>query len=169
MKSQGRGDQRKHFWEEFLNLVQKISFGPPLRFFLTQVKISFGPPLWGYLLNFLKNRGGGYKFTLVPPLRFFPKNFFQGRATPYLQPPWWTMLIIISVLYVSKLCSIWSVSNWDIKAIILISLYFISYELRLFNILMTNQISIICWPFEILYLSRSKELSLNQIFLSYSC
>jgi hypothetical protein len=32
LKSQ-RGDQRKHFWETFLNLFQKVPLIPPLRFF----------------------------------------------------------------------------------------------------------------------------------------
>ncbi len=100
-KSQ-RGDQRI-IWlesrktskggqkETFLNLVQKFSLVPPLRFFSTQVKISFGPPL-RFSLEFLKKSWGGSSFTLVPPLRFFPKNFFQGGGytlpTPPLGEPW---------------------------------------------------------------------------------
>jgi hypothetical protein len=31
--------------------------------------------------------GGGSSFTLVPPLRFFPKNFFQGGLHPTYTPP----------------------------------------------------------------------------------
>ncbi len=53
------------------------------RFFSTQAKISFDPPL-RFSLKFLKK--SKVNFTLVPPLRFFPKKIFQGRLHPQHLP-----------------------------------------------------------------------------------
>ncbi len=67
LKSQ-RGDQRKHFWETFLDLVQKNFLWSPLRF----------------SLKFLK-KSRGAKFLPWSPFEIF-YNFSRG-ATSYLHSP----------------------------------------------------------------------------------
>jgi hypothetical protein len=38
--------------------------------------------------------GGGLNFTLVPPLRFFPEEIFQGATPP---TPLWASLVILYI------------------------------------------------------------------------
>jgi hypothetical protein len=77
--------------------LKNFLWSPLQGFFSTQVKISFGFPL-RFSLKFLK-KSRGVNFTLVPPLRFFPKKIFQGGATPPSGLHWlWHLLLHLRLL-----------------------------------------------------------------------
>ncbi len=74
--------------ETFLNLVQKIFYGPLFNVFLdSSQNILCSSPL-RFSLKFLKK--SRVNFTLVPPLRFFPEGY-----TP--NTPLWATLIIAMI------------------------------------------------------------------------